>query len=368
MNKFLAGGAALLATASTAGAALLLTSTAAQAGGLDRTGLPVALLFEDGDYAELSFGLVSPSVSGTVGGGTVSSGNMAQDYNTIGLGYKTDLSDRLSVAISWEEAFGAAIDYTNTDAAYPVQGFDAELNGTAFSALLRYEINERFSVHGGLRYITMTGLIDFTSAGGGAVEYEGSSDLGYTVGASYEIPDIALRATLTYNSETSLNNAIDDEFGGLQTGGATETGDYVLPQSVALDFQTGIAENTLLLASVRWAEWTETEIVTQTSLGTIDYDNDVVTYSVGVARRFNEDLAGIARVTYEPSKGGDLSNLAPTDGQLGLTLAAVYTMDDMTVTAGVNYTQLGEGTTEGLGAEFEGNSSVGFGLRIGYSF
>ena len=120
----------------------------------------------------------------------------------------------------------------------------------------------------------------------------------------------------------------------------------VLPQSVNIDFQTGIAEGTLLLASVRWAEWTETAINTQSALGTIDYDNDVFTYSLGVARRLSDDFAVLGRVTYEDAKGGLASNLAPTDGSLGLSLAGIYDVGNARITAGVNYTWLGDATTE----------------------
>lgn len=351
-----------------AGAALLLTTGLAHAGGLDRSGLSISPLFEDGDYAELSFGLVNPSVSGTVGGGTVSSGNMADSYVSLGAAYKTDINDRIAVALIWEEGFGAAVDYTNSDAGYPVPQFTAELSGTVLSAIAKYQINDRFSVHGGLRYVTMSGTVDPAAVPGNPVEYEKSSDLGYAIGASYEIPDIALRATLTYNSATTHNNTINDPLGGLQTtSGATETGDYTLPQSVNLDFQTGIAQDTLLLASVRWAEWTETAIPTDT-VGTIDYDNVVYTYTLGVARRFSDTWSGVARVSYEKANGGLASNLAPTDGSIGITLAGIYTMDNMTVTAGINYSKLGDATAETTGAEFSGNSAVGVGVSVGYNF
>lgn len=357
-----------------AGAALLVTTSMATAGGLDRSGFGISPLFEDGNYVELSFGLVMPSVSG-VDITTESSGNMAQDYTSLGFAFKTDITDNLAVALIWEEAYGADITYNNNPAytsfAGPSQiyGFDASLSGNALSAIAKYQVNERFSVHGGLRYVTMGGTIDFTGAGFGPIDYGNSSDVGWVAGASYEIPDIALRATLTYNSATTHNNALDDGiYGGALVGFATETGEYTMPQSVNLDFQTGIAADTLLMASIRWAQWTETVIDTQSSLGTIDYDNDVYTYSLGVARRFSDSFAGVVRFSYEDAKGGQSTNLAPTDGSLGVTLAGVYTMDDITLTAGINYTWLGDTTTEGVNSTFADNSALGIGVKVGYSF
>jgi long-subunit fatty acid transport protein len=358
-----------------ASAALLASTALAQAGGLDRTGLDIAALFQEGTYAEINLGYVMPEVVGNVGG--QSSGDMAGSYPTYSLAYKQDLTDTLSVALIFEEAFGAAVEYTDADALYPVtaaltSGFEAQLSGTALSAILRYEINDSFSVHGGLRYVTMSGEIDFVDAGQ-VLTYDESGDLGYLIGVTYEIPDIALRASLTYNSATQHNNAISSSLapiGPVPPIGpfATATGEYELPQSINLDFQTGIAEDTLLLASVRWAEWTETEIVTQSGLGTIDYDNDVFTYSLGAARRLTEDFALVGQVSYEQKNGGLASNLAPTDGLLGVSVAGVYTMGDMTITGGINYSHLGDATTETVLADFDGNHAVGFGLRVGYNF
>ncbi|MCU4651874.1 hypothetical protein N8I71_03475 [Roseibacterium sp. SDUM158016] len=358
--------------------ATLLASTAiANAGGLDRTGLGISPLFEDGTYAELSFGFVSPTVSGVFPVNGASSGDMASSYSNFGLAYKQDITDDFSIALIFETAFGAAVDYTNSDATYPITAapaagpgeFNAELAGNAITAVARYELSDRFSVHAGLRYVTMTGEINFTTVGQ-TLTYGDSSDLGYLVGVAYEIPDIALRASLTYNSETTHNNIISASLGAVAGIGpaATSTGEYTLPQSINLDFQTGVAEGTLVLASVRWAEWTETAINTQSALGTIDYDNDVWTWSAGVARRLNEDFAILGRVSYERANGGLASNLSPTDGQLGFSIAGIYDIGNARITAGLNFTHLGDATTELVNANFSENYAVGAGIRVGFSF
>ena len=48
---------------------MALSSTCAMAGGIDRSGQSVVVLFEKGNYAEFSLGMVQPDVSG-VGAGT----------------------------------------------------------------------------------------------------------------------------------------------------------------------------------------------------------------------------------------------------------------------------------------------------------
>lgn len=353
--------------------ALLLASTSlATAGGLDRTGLSFAPLFEEGTYAEISLGHVAPDVTGFL---VTPSSNVASDYLTYGLAYKQDLGEQLSLAIIFEESFGAAVDYTNAPLAYPLIGllggnrFDAQLSGTSLSAIMRYEFNDRISVHGGLRYVTMSGEINFIDVPQ-RLTFESDSDLGHMIGAAYEIPEIALRASLTYFSETEHNHPITNSLPVPSPLGpaAPTTGAYVLPQSVNLDFQTGIAEGTLLLASVRWAEWTDTVINTQSALGIIDYDTDVWTWSAGVARRLNEDLAIVGRVSFEEANGFLQTNLNPVDGRLGLSLAAIYDIGDIRLTGGINYTHLGDATTTFINAPFTDNYAIGVGLRVGYSF
>lgn len=357
-------------------AALLATTSLATAGGFERGGFNLSPLFEDGSYAELSFSSVSPDVTGIAPGTGLGSGNMTEDYFTYGFAYKTDLTDDLSIALIFDDAFGANVSYEDSAAGFPFRNFNAALSGRSASALLRYEIDDTWSVHGGLRYVIMDAEINFLAGGNigpniiaadQTIDYESDGAFGYTLGASYEIPAIALRASLTYQSVTTHDNTIvgtPTAFGPA----ASSTGEYTLPQSLTLDFQTGIAEGTLLLASVQWTDWSQTELNTQSAVGVIEYDDDIYTYSVGVARRLNEQFAVLGRLTYEAQTDSLQGNLGPADGQFGLSLGGVYTIGDVTLTGGINYTMLGDATTRFVGNEFEDNSALGFGLRVGYNF
>jgi len=94
-------------------AALAGATGAANAGALDRTGQSIAMIFEKGSYAELSFGLVSPDVAGTAipALGGFSSGDMAADYTQLGVAVKMDLSDSLALGLIYDQPFGANVDY-----------------------------------------------------------------------------------------------------------------------------------------------------------------------------------------------------------------------------------------------------------------
>ncbi len=345
----------------TAGAALLLTTTAATAGGLDRSGQGIGAIFEDGDYAELTFGAVNPSLTGTgIGGAT---GNIAPDYTQLGLAYKTQLNDQLSLALIYDQPFGASVDY-DTGSTYALGTSAAEVNSDGVTALVRYEIDSNFSVHGGLRYVQASGDYEFNLAGYQS-SYDTDGGVGYVVGGAYERDDIAMRIALTYSS------GIDLELAG-NVGGNTLTAN--LPESVNLDFQTGIAADTLLFGSIRYVAWDGFALVDSnnpTGAGSIlSYDDDVFTYNIGVGRRFTDNFAASFSIGYEKSTGETTGQLGPTDGFISYQVGGAYTMDNgVEVSGGVRYVDLGDATTSApIGGVFNDNSAVGLGLKIAYSF
>lgn len=346
-------------------AALVAGATGAMAGGVERSAQSVAILFEKGRYAELSFGRFAPDVSGSVGGGAVSSGDMAGDYNSWSLGYKMDIGDRLAFAMVLDQPIGANVSYP-TGTGYLLAGSTAKLSSSAITALLRYKFENNVSVYGGLRYQTVHGevALPFLSY---TLNTNHDNELGYVVGVAWEKPEIAARVALTYNS--AITHSLESTEGGVATAGfETE-----VPQSVNLEFQTGIAKDTLLFGSIRWVDWTAFVIdppAYPAALGNlVDHASDRVTYNLGIGRRFNENWAGAVTLGYEKSDGARAGNLGPTDGFASIGLAATYTMDNIKITGGIRYVDLGDATTNPpISGVFTGNSGVGVGIKVGYTF
>jgi len=348
-------------------AAILASTSGAYAGGVERSTQSVAILFEQGRYAELSFGRFAPDVSGSVAGGLVSSGDMAGDYNSWSLGYKMDIGDRMSFAMILDEPIGANVNYPASAAPYPLAGSTADLTSSAITALLRYKFENNVSVYGGLRYQTVHGEVSLPSVGGYRLDTNYDSELGYVVGVAWEKPEIAARVALTYNSAIT-HNLESVEFGAL-----TGTFDTEVPESVNLEFQTGIAKDTLLFGSIRWVDWTSFIIdppFYPAPLGNlVDYANDRTTYNLGLGRRFNDNWSGAVTIGYEKADGATTGNLGPSDGIKSIGLAATYTMDNMKITGGVRYVDIGDATTNPpISGVFTDNSGVGIGIRIGYTF
>lgn len=343
--------------------ALIATTTLAHAGGVERSSQSVAILFEEGRYAELSFGHFDPSVSGTFLG-AVSSGDMASSYNSWSLGYKMDVGDRMALALIIDQPIGANVSYPASAAPYPLAGSTAKLTSSALTALLRYKFENNVSVYGGLRYETVHGEVSLPVVAGYTLNTNHDSELGYVLGVSWEKPEIAARVALTYNS--AITHTLDStEFGFIAGTFETE-----IPQSLNLEFQTGIAKDTLLFGSIRWQDWTAFVIdppAYPLADPLVDYASDRVTYNLGIGRRLNEMWSAAVTLGYEKPDGEPTGNLGPTDGFKSIGFAASYSMDNMNVTAGIRYVDIGDATTT-LPAEFRGNSGVGVGIKIGYTF
>lgn len=375
------------------GAFLLLSTTLAHAGGLDRSGQPIAALFEQGRYAELSFGHTTPTVEGTftLAGPAIGSGNAGVPFSQVGAAYKYDIDDRLSFALILDQPFGADVDYDETDAGYPLDGSEAHFDSRAITAAGRYKFGNGFGAHAGLRLVEVDadlrvvfdqGIVSNTYD----AEFEPDLALGYVVGASYEREAIGLRVALTYSSETEFSHRTDFTntlvINGVPIPSAgTGVTEYTMPQSVNLDVRTGIAADTLLFGSVRWVDWSSTEINVPGPYPdnpVVSYEEDIVTYTLGIGRQVTDRLAASAAVIYEPATGSDFdptvpgsgaSNLAPTSGQLGLQVAGTYDVaENLELTGVVRYTKLGDVTTRGIGSEFEGSDALTLGLRVGYRF
>ena len=374
--------------------------------GLDRSGQPISLLFEEGNYVELNFGRVFPEASGedlpiALPDGTVlvpggsESGNAAEDFNQFGAGIKYQFNDRLSVALIADEPYGSDVAYPS-DGSLTLGGTRAVVDSAAVTALGRYAFSDAFSIHAGLRYQKIEADVTLAGAGYGALSgynaaFGSDGDLGHVIGAAFERPEIALRVALTYFSGTEHDLRTTETVGGIGVDvisdgllPATSTTRVETPEAINLDFQTGIAEDTLLFGSVRYA-WYEDTIVAPTffdanvdpaiPVSSLTEIGDGAVYNLGIGRRLTDRLSGSVALGYEPEDGDDLvSPLAPTNGSRSLALGLSYDATDaLTLSGGARYVRLGDaqpetGTPDVARAEFSGSDVFGIGMRIGYRF
>ena len=349
---------------------LTLMATTAMAGGLERSNQSVGIIFESGDYAEFSFGIVRPNVTGTQSLGGAPSGDMAGDYSPVAFGLKMDVTEDVSVALVVDSPYGGDVSYP-TGTGYALAGTTADVNSQALTAIARYQMNENFSAYAGVRTQRVDGDVAIT--GGYTLDVSQGSGTGYLVGAAYEIPEIALRASLTYNS------AIDHTQSVTESGVGTYNLSFKTPKSWHLEAQSGIAEDTLLFGSVRWVNWSDFALtptgfaLANGGASLLSYSNDVTTYTLGVGRRLNDNWSVSVSARHEKAEGGFSGNFGPNDGSTGLTIGARYTQDNITVSGGINYTWLGDTNTVLNAAPlitgaFTNNYAIGAGLKVGVHF
>ncbi|WP_316014492.1 hypothetical protein [Roseobacter sp. HKCCA0434] len=359
----------------TATAAAALATTGAMAGGIDRTGSDVGLIYEEsGRYLQFSGAFVFPEVDGTlqlpaVAGGPADTGNSQDDYTIFGAGYRADFNENISYAVIYDQPFGADVDYGTG----PFAGTEGEINTDSLTGVVRYEFGNGFGVHGGLRALRS----DANTAVPAALytlDVDSDTGYGYLVGMTYERPEIALRVALTYNSEIEL------DFDGTERGAPTSFSTD-LPDSVNLEVQSGVAPGTLVFGSIRWADYSEFTVAPP-GYGAapggplISYEDDVWAYTLGVGRAITENFSVAVTLGYEGSSDSASPSLfSPADGSRSISIGGAYDFGTVELSGGIRYTDLGDETigvpVAALGgaivpAQFENNSAISIGLSLGF--
>jgi long-chain fatty acid transport protein len=367
--------------------ALCATTGTAFAGGLDRATFNSSLLYQTGTYVELSYANTDPEVApSTVAGGAVfSSGwEVAAPFDTLQFGFKKDLSDKFSVGLSFSNnPFGVDVDYAAfassvVPAVAGLSSLRANLSGTALTAMGKYQINERVSAFAAVKYQTVTGTADVTvplsAAAGvfvdGNTALSKASDVNFILGAAYEIPKIALRVVASYESAAKFApDVLLVNAGGFNTG----AGEVNTPDVFLLEFQSGIAANTLLFGSVRHAKWSDAQVYMSApflNAQLSDFD-DSTTYNIGVGRKFSEKFSGSLSLTHAPSDCSGVSLLAPTCTQNTLSVGGKYSLGNgAALSGGVSFRKYKTATTPASTGSivFGDNTLMTVGLKVSKTF
>ena len=391
--------------------------TGAFAAALDRSGQSIAAFLQPGNYFEAGLSVLDPNVSGkarpTSGSGTLS--DMAGDYYFPSAALKIQATDHFSVGLIYDQPFGADATYSVSD---PLVGpgtglFHANGEATAvdvttqnLSLILGYQPTENWNIYGGAAYQTIKGDVKLRGAAYGGINafggYNANIDedgaAGWLAGIAYQIPEIALKTSLTYRSEikhtveatessVGLGGALVGLFNNPAVIGSTE---IKTPQSVNLDFQTGVMANTVAFANVRWVNWKDfgirpykfgiaSEMAQPATKGfdLVAYTDDQISATVGVGRKLNDKWAGNISVGWDSGAGNPISTLGPTDGYWNRGLGAQFSPTPQTfIAGGVKYFWLGDaaaqpasmfGTANAI-ADFEDNHAIAYGLKMGYKF
>ena len=281
------------------------------------------------------------------------------------------------------------------------------------SMIFGYQPTKNFNFYGGGVYQTVKGDVSlrgqaYSLYNGYDANIKETSGTGWLAGAAYQIPEIALKAAITYRSKIDHNVDVSENLPTLPAlsllgpGGAAEAAKIAqssgetritTPQSVNLDLQSGIMADTVAFASVRWVNWKDFSIqpykfgqVSQAIGGLVgrpngfnlvEYSKDQWSVTTGVGRKLNDQWAGNVSVGWDSGAGNPVTTLGPTEGFWNVGLGVQYSPTPATfIAGGVKYFWLGDakaqtGAQSGSDtyvAEFSDNHALAYGLKIGYKF
>lgn len=398
--------------------AILLSTlplTPAFAAGLDRSGQSISVFLQPGNYAEAGISVLDPEVQGKDNAGNKVS-DMAEDYYFPTAAIKIQATDKISLGLLYDQPFGADSQYAPESNAFAtvntntgvLEGTSVEVKTNSITALIGYQPNENWNVYAGPVYQSVKAKVSLRGTayrgpqvlGGYDIDLKESEAYGWLAGFAYSIPEIALKAAVTYRSEIKHELDTTETFGfgtdgALYIPGLTGTllgkpviptyhkAEITTPQSVNIDLQSGIAKNTLAFANIRWVHWDQfavkpaylsqlTGALTGKQQNLVDYSDDQWSANVGLGHKFNAKWSGSAAVGYDSGAGNPVTTLGPTEGYWSVGLGGQYSpAENYFIQAGVKYFWLGDAQAQTGGevkGSFEDNHAIGYGMKIGYRF
>lgn len=393
------------------------------AAAMDQSGQSILPFLEDGNYAEVGITIADPKISGKIRNrsefvddpNNLNTGNMASSVDFYNFALKFQLRDDLSFGILSDQPFAAKTLYPQQsnnsffDYEFSHEGTGADVETQNLSILLGYTPIKNFQVYGGPVYQEVKGKVLFRGKvftevlNGYNANFRKDGETGWLAGMSYQVPEIALKAAITYRSKIKYKLQVDEDIFG-QPLQLVDSAKVALntPQSINIDFQSGIAAKTLVYANLRWVNWKKFEtrplqfgaitelITTELSNGAytdgfnlVDYYKDQYSAVLGLGHQFTEKWSAVTDIGWDSGTGGPASILGPMKESWALGVGAQFNpAPHYFLAAGVKYFWLGNVTAEdgtyhlpieGIKpiaeqADFKNSHAVAYALKIGYRF
>ncbi|RUU36404.1 MAG: transporter [Mesorhizobium sp.] len=341
-----------------AGCFSLLISGVANAGGFDRGGVNIDQLFDAAPYSfDAGITYVSPqrtlkNVQRLDGSGmSTSEIDVGGDYAVPRVGFKANIFEPVDCLATYTEPYGAEADFGMNNA-YSPTAVKYYVKTNDFGLTCSYKVNlgkGAIRFIGGVSYqevdafLSRQTLLAFGNTGLGKFKLSDEA-WGWRVGTAYEIPEIALRASLIYSSSykyDGLSGTVDSTgFRGAfpadlipgSTGVFPVSASAEIPQAVELKLQSGIAPGWLAFGSIRWQEWSRLGIIPINGVRSpvtgapspVSFDllyRDGWTVTGGIAHKFTDQLSGAVSLTWDR----------------GTSTTSGYQSDTWSVASGISY-------------------------------
>ncbi|MGQ1268388.1 transporter [Acinetobacter baumannii] len=401
----------------------VFVSNISHASALEQSGQSILPFLENGNYAEANLFAVDSSVSGVVNDRadlvrdhqSRDTGDIAESTQFYTAAIKLQLTDRLSFGVLYDQPFSADIKYParsnnsyfDNDISY--EGTSVKADTQNLSLLFGYSPYQHFQIYGGPVYQTVKANVAlrgnaYTQAFNGYnAKFKQQGEVGWLLGGSYQLPDIALKAAITYRSKIKYQFQVEEDiFGEPLKLVENEKTKLETPASLNIDFQTGISEKSLVYMNLRWVNWKEFEtrppqygalseiLMNELTNGEYiqgfkldSYQNDQYSATLGIAHQFTEKWSTSTDVSWDSGTGNPASTMGPIKGSWSLGLGVQFNpAKNYFITGSLKYFWLGDTKTEdgtyylpieGIKpyaeqANFKNNHAIAYGLKFGYWF
>lgn len=284
--------------------------------GLDRSGQDVTAFLQDGTYAEAVYTYIDADIAGydngvVRGAGSTyeqgkSANDIAEGYDFFRYGVKTDVGERFSVGILYDEPYGAAVQY-HGDNNFVAQGADVAINaltGGTFSSAAVAQAN----------------LARLQTA------FAGIAQLSQGIATATAAGDTATAATL----QTQLQAAAQ------QVMTATNTTSLTDAQAAARSL--GAAVNVATTAEAQKGQGTNVEIRSNSVTGLLGVklgaNKNLQVYGGPVAQRLKGEVH-LRGTVYQAATGYD-ANISP-DQAYGWVAGVSYSIPKIALKAALTY-------------------------------
>lgn len=372
--------------------AAMFSATSVTAGGIEASRLDTKFMYENGSYAEMSHAsldydikasnlVAAPSTRATQDSSKKNQSRTAVAFKTSFDGFDLGLTRFKSGTI---QLVGSAASYGGGGG--PVPSADVNLHTLTFMS--KIGIGENADLLLGINRNTLDdGTVTTTRA---KFTITGDSNTGGVIGFAYSKPEIALRVELLAQPKSEMKartNSVTSAYGKTKytSNGATcasqadDTASFdstlSRPATLTLNFQSGVAADTLVYGSVHRTDWSGSQIdvptgCAATATGSVFWDT--TTYTLGTARKVSDSLSLTASIAKETGGSSTSTSLfTVNNGYRAINFGAQYTFGKVKISGGYNYTSLGDITINPGGvnhAIYTGNKVSAFALKIGVNF
>ena len=251
----------------------------ASAAALESSNQSIQAFFEKGNYAEVALLHVDTNISGQVqhqqniaelGVQDFSTGNLVNNQHFIQAALKLQPHPQISVALLFDQPYFVDVDYHYSPILsgepLPIENADIKFDSRNITALIGYQPTQHWNLFTGLSYQSFSGdlkigtQVDYTFFDYHA-HFPKDHAWGWLAGVSYQIPEYAFNTAITYRAKIKHRTNASESFWGFPLEIAPQQATEIeTPESVNLDFHTGLPAQNFLYGSLRWVNWQDFKI------------------------------------------------------------------------------------------------------------